>query len=137
MPGTAKLALATLLFASQGHAGVYRWIDAEGVLHFADRPPALDVGEHLELRQPNLIDAYRPPRMPRPPKRVDAPAVSRLPGRIREADQDAQRALRCREARQARRDLRTTRRRGYALAEEQALEERARSLTRIIRSECP
>lgn len=66
--------LILLLVASAAVADVYKWVDADGVVHFTDQ--ALEGSERVQLRQPTV---YSPPPLPRPEKaekRAPAPAAS-------------------------------------------------------------
>ncbi len=47
---TIYLVLITLIFASTGHAQVYKWTDAQGNIHFGDKPPGTVQAEQVTIR---------------------------------------------------------------------------------------
>jgi glutaredoxin len=55
-PVMARLAaMALLLLAASGHAEIYQWTDAEGVIHFGDRPPSGASAKHITVE----INSYQ------------------------------------------------------------------------------
>ena len=133
MARNAALLLA-LLTGLSSHAGtqVYRWVDADGVVHFEDAPPDLDTGTRLKVRPPNLADAFVP--------RATARQVTARPGAVarpgRAAVPRAEEEGICARARDALRALRDQRRSGYSLAEEERLD-RARDEAMVrLRRHC-
>lgn len=46
----AFVLLAALLVTGHAHAQVYRWVDADGVVHYGDKPPADQDAEALPIR---------------------------------------------------------------------------------------
>lgn len=48
---TLLMALLTAsLLSSPGHAGIYRWIDQQGRVHFGDRPPSETASENVDIK---------------------------------------------------------------------------------------
>jgi len=45
------------LLASGALAATYRWVDAQGKIHFSDTPPADQAAQELELQTPPVSDA--------------------------------------------------------------------------------
>ena len=46
------LLLALALSAAANATGIYRWVDAEGAVHFGDSPPPDRRAEQIEIRPP-------------------------------------------------------------------------------------
>lgn len=96
----ALLATALLAAASAQAAEVYRWVDAEGRVHFGDRPPqeAEASAERAELKPINSADAIQPrDTSVRRPARVEQQYESRK--QQQQQRQQQQMAAACREAR--------------------------------------
>ncbi|MDY6815202.1 MAG: DUF4124 domain-containing protein [Pseudomonadota bacterium] len=55
MPRIKTTALLCLLAATPAHAEVYRWTDANGAIHFSDKPPETMPHRELELRNPVTV----------------------------------------------------------------------------------
>lgn len=111
---------------------VFRWIDENGVVHFGDRPPTLDRGDRIRVREPNLVDPVEPT------VDADRPArASRQRDGLRERRQQwAEARIQCDKARDQQRALRARRRSGYALAEARALDREAEEIAAAIRQSC-
>ena len=66
--------IAILLAAAASAGELYRWVDAEGKVHFGDRPPleaeAEDIGD--DLRPINSADATRPQQFTRSGQQASA-----------------------------------------------------------------
>jgi hypothetical protein len=43
---------------------VYKWQDDEGLWHFSNAPPNLEIAEEIEISDVNLMEAYLPPPAP-------------------------------------------------------------------------
>jgi len=54
--------LLCCVLAAGARADVYRWTDAQGRVHFGDRPPAGAASEPVEVR----VNSYRAPQIVRP-----------------------------------------------------------------------
>ncbi len=55
MPRIKATALLCLLATTPAHAEVYRWTDANGAIHFSDKPPKHLPHRELELRNPVTV----------------------------------------------------------------------------------
>ncbi|MBD3641679.1 MAG: DUF4124 domain-containing protein [Marinobacter sp.] len=55
MPRIKATALLCLLATTPAHAEVYRWTDANGAIHFSDKPPRRLPHSELELREPVTV----------------------------------------------------------------------------------
>jgi Domain of unknown function (DUF4124) len=109
----AVLCLTPLLAAAVVEADVYKWIDADGHVHFTDRPPPSDgrlvsVGQSARTVTPTETAAEPPqttnPAVTQAPVRPAAPppdaaAAARLKARVA-ADVAAQQAAACQAARE-------------------------------------
>lgn len=111
----AALCLAPLLAAAVVEADVYKWIDADGHVHFTDRPPPsegrlVSVGQSARTVTPTPTEtAAEPPQTTNPavtqaPARpaappADAAAAARLKARVA-ADVAAEQAAACQAARE-------------------------------------
>jgi hypothetical protein len=81
------LAIAVPLSA---HAEIYRWVDADGVVHFSDRPPVSDSAEVSTVAVQAAQPASREPGSD--PFNLDATAARTQAQRDKLADQREQRA---------------------------------------------
>jgi hypothetical protein len=65
--------LLAVLFAGTVMAQAYRWVDADGVVHFSDRPQP--GAQEIELPEPNTVSVRRtdPRGRATPPDNSDAP----------------------------------------------------------------
>lgn len=73
--GTLALSCATLSWAG----GIYRWVDAQGVTHFGEKPPAPGVGEKIRVSAPGpSIGAPKAAESatPQPQPATNAPAAA-------------------------------------------------------------
>ena len=52
----ATILLGLLLATTAGAGEIYRWTDAQGRVHFGDRPPGRGAGKPLAV-QPNLLES--------------------------------------------------------------------------------
>ena len=76
--GSRRLAVVALTLAalalSPALAGVYKWTDAQGVLHFSDKPPADGNADQVQLRPTNSfrggVPAQAAPAKPQPPAKA-------------------------------------------------------------------
>jgi glutaredoxin len=48
------LLLLCLLAATSAAADIYRWTDAEGRIHYSDKPPADRKAQHVKIRVPSI-----------------------------------------------------------------------------------
>ncbi|MFO7529365.1 MAG: DUF4124 domain-containing protein [Marinobacter sp.] len=55
MPRIKATALLCLLATTPAHAEVYRWADANGAIHFSDKPPERLAHSELQLRSPVTV----------------------------------------------------------------------------------
>jgi glutaredoxin len=59
----ACLALLAMVWLP-AQAGVYKWTDGRGVLHFSDRPPADATADRVQLRSTNSVNVQPPEAAP-------------------------------------------------------------------------
>ena len=126
-----SIAAMTLLLAATvaGTTEVATWTDAEGVLHFSDRPPALEY-ERVKIRPANGADPFpvveqevtHAVRQP-----VETPVVADLVDDHAEA---------CFKARLNLETLMNRRRTGYRLTEARSLDEQERRYRAQMRFYC-
>ena len=59
MPGIRALSLiAAALLATPSYAEVYRWIDANGSIHFSDTPPAATRHRTMDIPAPVTVPMH-------------------------------------------------------------------------------
>lgn len=76
---TAILLLALATLAAANATGIYRWVDAEGTVHFGDSPPAERGAEPVEIR-PSAGDAPQAGEAESVPGQPMAPDAETGPG---------------------------------------------------------
>lgn len=140
----ARCWLAVLLaLAWPAMAGVYRWRDSDGRMHYGDQPPAGVQAEALP------VDPAPPPRsaadaerrlLEDAERRAADTARGRSEARRREARAEAERERRCSRLDERRRQLETgfaeRRARGYTMAQERSYRSRLDALERELKSGC-
>lgn len=141
----ARCWLAVLLaLAWPAMAGVYRWRDADGRMHYGDQPPAGVQAEPLPLdpsppARGGIADAERR-LLEDAERRAARTARERNETHRREARAEAVRERRCTELDERRRRLEAEfaerRARGYTMAQERSYRSRLDALEREIKSGC-
>ena len=104
---------ATLLLSGSGvpAAGVYKWRDADGKLHFSDKPPLEQTAEKLEIHTAqDKQTAQRLKNMRRQAEQIGAPSEAEA-AKLKEQRCERELAAHCNEARQKLNDLLTSTRR--------------------------
>jgi hypothetical protein len=94
--------LLTLLAAPAPQAGIYKWTDAEGTVHFSQTPPRAVPAEPVEVSPPPPDSGLGDPALPEAQKRFDqwyTERKKREAEAAREAEEAKRRRQRCEKAR--------------------------------------
>lgn len=102
-----RTALATLLMVLCAGAGAqtYRWVDAQGVTHFGDRPPVGGGADTVQTAPPAPADPAAAARTEALRADIEKRAAERAKAREEAAAQQAASAAKTRECAQARANL--------------------------------
>lgn len=95
-------ALALVLLIGPASAGIYRWVDAEGKVHYGDRPPAGQESSAVTVSPGPATDPDRGARAEKQRRLLEAIEAERAERELEEADADRARqelAARCTNAR--------------------------------------
>jgi hypothetical protein len=92
-------ALALLLATAVPAAEVYRWTDADGKVHFGDKPPAGGADQINVRAGRSPVDSSRQQRTQRLLQEFEAERAERAASAAEQARADAERATACDEAR--------------------------------------
>lgn len=76
-PSRVVCVLLLCVLHAAAHADVYRWTDADGRVHFGDKPPRDAATEQVQIR----INTYESPQVVRPPS-DDEPAQATAAKRV-------------------------------------------------------
>lgn len=98
VPAVAGLLLAATLATSPSHAEVYKWTDAQGRVHFGDRPVDQQKGKEVELRDykpgtdENVKQIYERNDRLRDAARQEQPATGKQPKAVRKPKDECDKA---------------------------------------------
>ncbi len=130
------IALTLLLAGVTGAATeIYQWEDADGVVHFSDRPPTNLPAEQRPVGEPSVVEAWRAGIKPRA-KPARATGRSRAMAVEARRAREEKRAEQCHRARQRLAEVRAKRRAGYKASEGRALKRRAARYQQDVRFYC-
>lgn len=117
---------------------VHRWVDAEGRVHYSDRPPVEGPVETPVETQVIETEAgiAQEPAHPRAGSRSSSAARARARRGTQAAREREQQLARCQELEETMREVRERRRRPHDAATGQRLRERSAELTREHRRYC-
>lgn len=140
MPRTVALFLLFLSCCS-AHAEAYRWIDANGSIHFSDTPPVMGGHSRIELRSPatlpmneNILQADRVSRQRKELDQLLAPTSDERFAKS-QRQQDA-RDQECEKQRQQLDRLQARLRAGYGNDRGNNLRQKRRELSQSYSREC-
>ncbi|GGC61554.1 DUF4124 domain-containing protein [Marinobacter halophilus] len=141
MPRTMALSLLFVFSCSSAQAEIYRWIDANGSIHFSDKPPALQPHSQVQLRSTATVpmneNIHQAERISRQRKELDellAPSSKAryAKARRKQGDRDKQ----CEKYRQQLDRLQTRLRAGYGNDRGNSLRQQRRELSHSFSLEC-
>ena len=141
MPRTMALSLFFVVFCKPAQADIYRWIDANGSIHFSDTPPALQPHSQVQLRStatvPMSENIRQADRVSRQGKELDKLLAPRSKARYARAqrEQDA-RDKQCDRYRQQLDRLQARLRAGYGNDRGNSLRQQRRELSQSYSREC-
>lgn len=141
MPRTMALPLLCVFFCQPAQAEIYRWIDANGTIHFSDTPPVLEAHSHVQLRptatMPMNENIRQADQISRQGKELDKLLAPRSKARYAKAqrEQDA-RDKQCDKYRQQLDRLQARLRAGYGNDRGNRLRQQRRELSQSYSREC-
>ncbi|MBE0485908.1 DUF4124 domain-containing protein [Marinobacter sp.] len=141
MPRIMALPLLCVLFSSAVQAQVYRWIDANGSIHFSDIPPVLEAHSQVPVRPPATVpmneNIRQADRVSHHRKELDKLLAPNSKARYAKAEraQDA-RDKQCQKYRQQLDQLQARLRAGYGNDRGNNLRQQRRELSQSYSREC-